>query len=96
LGLRANLRQCSRKLKLGLNLSLSLGFLFFLIKKETKKSRAVEKSVTSLQFAVCRRARCPAKAFIEITFVRNYQCKDNAPANCGLPTANSTLNLASA
>jgi hypothetical protein len=35
-------------------------FLFFLIKKERKKSRAVENGITSLQFAVCRRARCHA------------------------------------
>jgi hypothetical protein len=42
-----------RGLALNVELSLGsdLGFLFFLIKKETKKSRAVENSVTSLQFA---------------------------------------------
>jgi hypothetical protein len=42
---RCKLWTANCKLDLSLGLIQSLGFLFFLIKKETKKSRAVENSL---------------------------------------------------
>jgi len=59
----------------------SMFFLFFLIKKERKKSRAVDNGVTSLQFAVCRRARCPATRFFlfYLTFVQITQAMPTPP-----------------